>query len=313
MEISMLKGSLVPLVTPFRNGAVDERAMTDLIEWQIDSGSHGVSVTGTTGEPSALSIEEREGVIETAVRATHGRVPVVPGTGSAHLEETLRLTRFAKRVGADAALIVTPYYTRPGQEGLYRFFRTVADAVDIPIILYNIPTRTAVNLEPETTARLARDCRNIIGVKESNKDLEHITRVMHKCGSQFLMYSGIELLCFPILALGGAGYVSATGNVMPREVARLYDLVAAGKWEEARDLHYHLLPMNDVLFIETNPVPAKTALGLMGRCSPEVRLPHAPLQPENEARLREVMATYGLLHGVAGPQPAGVNRQARET
>lgn len=306
-----LRGSIVPLVTPFRDGRVDAPALVDLIEWQISSGSHGIGVTGSTGEPAALSLEEREAVIETAVRAARGRAPVLAGTGSAHLEETLRLTRFARRVGADAALIVTPYYTRPGQEGLYRFFRTVADAVEIPIILYNIPGRTAANLEPETTARLARDCHNIIGVKESNKDLEHIARVMHRCGRQFLVYSGIELLCFPILALGGAGYVSATGNVMPREVAKLYDLVASGKWEEARDLHYHLLPMNDILFIETNPVPVKTALGLMGRCSPEVRLPHAPLRPENEARLREVMATYGLLHGVAGAQPAGVTRQAR--
>ncbi len=294
-----MRGSLVPLVTPFRDGRVDNRAFADLIEWQIDSGSHGIGVCGTTGEPAALSLEEREHVIDTAVRAARGRVPVVAGTGSVNLDETLRLTRFAKKVGADAALVVTPYYTRPGQEGLYQFCRTVADAVDIPIILYNIPGRTAVNLEVETTARLARDCSNIIGVKESNKDLEHITRVMHRCGPGFLVYSGIELLCFPILALGGAGHVSATGNVMPREVAHLYDLAAAGKWEEARELHYHLLPMNDVLFIETNPVPVKTALALMGRCSAEVRLPHAPLHPANEAKLREVMCGYGLLPGVS--------------
>jgi len=150
-------------------------------------------------------MEEREGVIETTVRTARRRVPVIAGTGSAHLEQTLLLTRFAKRIGADAALIVTPYHTRPGQEGLYRFFRTVADAVDVPVILYNIPGRTAANLEPETTARLARDCKNIICVKESNKNLEHIARVMHWCGRQFLVYSGIELLCFPILALGGAG------------------------------------------------------------------------------------------------------------
>jgi len=293
-----VRGSLVPLVTPFRDGRVDEKALVDLIEWQIESGSHGIGVTGTTGEPAALSIEEREQVIEIAGRAARRRVPVIAGTGSVHAGETLRLTRFARRVGADAALIVVPYYTRPSQDGLYRYFRSIADDVDMPIILYNIPGRTAVNLEPDTTARLARDCRNILGIKESNKDLEHVCRVMHRCGRQFLVYSGIELLCFPILALGGAGYVSATGNVMPREVARLYDLTEAGKWEEARDLHYHLLPMNDILFIETNPVPAKTAMGLMGRCSAEVRPPHAPLAPENEARLRQVMATYGLLPGV---------------
>jgi 4-hydroxy-tetrahydrodipicolinate synthase len=247
----------------------------------------------------ALSIDEREHVIDLAVRAARGRVPVLAGTGSANYDETLRLTRFAKKAGADAALVVTPYYTRPGQDGLYRFFRSIADAVDMPIVLYNIPGRSAVNLEADTTARLARDCRNIVGVKESNKDLEHICRVMHRCGREFLVYSGIELLCFPILALGGAGHVSATGNVMPREVARLYDLVAAGRWTEARDLHYYLLPMNDVLFIETNPVPAKAALGMMGRCAPEVRPPHAPLRPENEAKLRDLLIEYGLLSPVA--------------
>ncbi len=297
-----MRGSLVPLVTPFRDARVDDRALADLIEWQIESGSHGIGVCGTTGEPAALSLEEREHVIEIAVRTARRRVPVNAGTGSVNLDETLRLTRFAKQVGADAALVVTPYYTRPGQDGLYQFFRTVADAVDIPIILYNIPGRTAVNLEADTTARLARDCRNVIGVKESNKDLEHVCRVMHRCGRQFLVYSGIELLCFPILALGGAGHVSATGNVMPREVARLYDLAAAGKWEEARELHYYLLPMNDVLFIETNPVPAKAALALMGRCAADVRLPHAPLRPANEAKLREVMVGYGLLPGVTAVQ-----------
>lgn len=252
-------------------------------------------MTGTTGEPAALSIEEREHVVELAVRTARRRVPVLAGTGSVNYDETLRLTTFARRVGADAALVVTPYYTRPGQEGLYRFFRSIADAVDIPIVLYNIPGRTAVNLEVETTTRLARDCRNIIGIKESNKDLEQVCRVMHRCGRQFLVYSGIELLCFPILALGGAGHVSATGNVMPREVARLYDLTATGRWEEARDLHYALLPMNDALFMETNPVPAKAALAMMGKCAAEVRPPHAPLRPENEARLRALLGEYGLL------------------
>jgi 4-hydroxy-tetrahydrodipicolinate synthase len=299
-----LRGSLVPLITPFRDGRVDDQALVDLIDWQIESGSHGLGVCGTTGEPAALALEEREHVIELAVRAADRRVPVIAGTGSVNVDETLRLTRFAARVGADAALVIVPYYTRPGQEGLYQFFRTVAAAVDIPVILYNIPGRAAANLEPETTARLARDCRNIIGVKESNKDLEHVCRVMHRCGRRFLVYSGIELLCFPILALGGAGHISATGNVMPREVARLYDLTAAGKWDEARDLHDHLLPMNDALFLETNPVPAKTILAWMGKCSPEVRLPHAPVRPDTEKRLREVAASYGLPHVTPTGAPA---------
>jgi 4-hydroxy-tetrahydrodipicolinate synthase len=293
-----MRGSLVPLVTPFRDGRVDDGAIASLIEWQIESGTHGVSVCGTTGEPAALSVEEREHVIELAVRAARKRVPVLAGTGSVNYQETLRVTRFARRVGADAALIVVPYYTRPSQEGLYRFYRTIADAVDIPVILYNIPGRAAANLEPDTTARLARDCRNVIGIKESNKDFEHICRVIHRCGEGFLVYSGIEMLCFPVLTLGGAGHISATGNVLPRDTARLYELVVAGKWKEARDLHFHMLPMNDALFLETNPIPAKTVLGWMGKCLPEVRPPHVPMRPETERVLRDVAAGYGLVPAV---------------
>lgn len=295
--MTTFRGSIVPLVTPFRDStrSVDEAGLAALIDWQIENGSHGVSVTGTTGEPSALTTAERERVIQVAVEAVNKRVPFVAGTGSTNFDETMHLTRFAQKAGADAALIVTPYYNRPSQEGLYRHFKGVADSVDLPVILYNIPGRTAVNLEIDTVARLRDNCKNIIGVKESNKDFEHINRLLGKLGRDFLVYSGIELLCFPVLAIGGAGYVSATGNVMPKEVARLYDLVAADKWKEARDLHYYLMPLNDAMFIEINPVPAKTALGMMGKISPEVRLPLAPLSTENEAKLRRVLASYGLL------------------
>ncbi len=296
----MLRGSLVPLVTPFRGGRIDESRFDDLLEWQIASGSHGVVIGGTTGEPAALSLEEREGLIARAVHVARKRVPVVAGTGTNNLDETLRLTAGAHRAGVDAVLVVVPYYTRPSQEGLYRYFRTVAGAVDLPVILYNIPGRTAVNLEAPTIARLARDVGNIIGVKEANKDFEHICRVFHLCPKGFLVYSGIEMLCFSLLALGGAGHVSATGNVLPAEVARLYDLAAEGRWEEARELHDHLLPMNEVLFIDTNPVPAKTALGMMGKIDPEVRPPLAPLSGEHTERLRGVLAQYGLL----SPAPA---------
>ncbi len=298
-----MKGSLVPLVTPFHRGAFDEARFAQLIEWQIDSGSHGLVVTGTTGEPSALSQDERRQAIETAVRLVRRRVPVIAGTGTNNYAETVELTTFARRIGADAALVVVPYYVRPGQEGLYRYFRSIADAVDIPLIIYNIPGRTAANVEPATVARLARDCRNIIGIKEANRDFEHVNHVLHLCGRGFLVYSGIELLSFPMLAIGGAGHVSATGNVLPREVAQLYDLTASGRWEAARELHYHLLPMNDALFLETNPVPTKTALGLMGRIDPEVRLPLTPMGAATLAQLRQVMATYGLL-----PEPAHAAR-----
>lgn len=292
-----MRGSLVPLVTPFHHGQFDEARFQQLVEWQIESGSHGLVIAGTSGEPSALSLEEREHVLETAVKDARRRVPVLAGTGTNNHAETLRLTRFAKRIGADAALVVVPYYIRPSQEGLYRYFRSIADEVDIPIVIYNIPGRTAVNMEPATIARLARDCRNIIGVKEANKDFEHVTRVLHLCGRTFLVYSGIELLCFPMLAVGGAGHVSATGNVLPREVAQLYDLAASGRWDAARELHYHLLPMNEALFLETNPVPVKTVLGLMGKIDPEVRLPLVPMSPENLDRLRQVAAAYGLPGG----------------
>ena len=207
-----LRGSIVPIVTPFRNGELDLDSLGQLIEWQIASGSHGISVTGTTGEPSSLTLDERKRVITAAHEAVNGRVPFVPGTGSTNHAETLELTRYAAALGVDAVLLITPYYNRPSQNGLFQHFDAVAKSVDAPVILYNIPGRTAVNLEVDTVARLREANRNLIGVKESNKDFEHINRLLHKLGRDFLVYSGIELLCFPILAIGGAGYISATGN-----------------------------------------------------------------------------------------------------
>ena len=248
-----MHGSIVPVVTPFDGGRLDEKRLAELIDWQIKSGSHGISVTGTTGEPSSLSRTERIRVYDIAKEAVAGRVPFVPGTGSNNIDETLELTRYAEKIGVDAVLVVTPYYVRPSQEGLFRYFWTVASQIGRPVILYNIPGRSAVGLEIDTVARLRDKCPNIIGIKEANKDFEHINLLMHKMGPDFLVYSGIELLCFPLLAIGGAGYVSATGNVMPDKVAALYDLVSAGKWEEARALHYFLMPLNEAVFFEINP------------------------------------------------------------
>jgi len=305
---SELRGSIVPIVTPFDDdGAIDDRTLVDLIEWQIDSGSHGISVTGTTGEPSALTLEEREHVMEVAARAVAGRVSYMPGTGTNNLDETIRLTRVAERLGADAALVIVPYYNRPSQEGLYRYFRALHDAVEIPIVIYNIPGRTAVNMAPETMARLRRDCPRIIGAKESNKDFEHVSKVLHRCGRDFLIYSGIELLCYPMLAIGGAGHVCATGNVFPREVADLYNLVTAGRWAEAIDLHYHLLPMNEALFLETNPGPLKWVLAQLGRVKPVWRPPLCEPSPAHQAQIRAVMASYGLV-AAERPPAAGEGR-----
>jgi len=304
-----LRGSIVPLVTPFKNGQFDEAAFRDLIEWQIESGSHGISVTGSTGEPSALTEEERKYVIETAVSAVRGRVPVVAGTGTNNFDETVRLTTFAEKVGVDAVLVMVPYYNRPSQEGLYQHFVGVAERTSLPIIIYNIPGRTAVNMEPATVARVARARSNVIGVKEANKDFEQVTKLMHLCGRDFRVYSGIEVLCFPLLALGGAGYISATGNVLPEQSARLYNLVTAGKYDEARDLHYEMYEMNEALFWETNPGPVKYVLGLMGKIQPELRLPLVLPTEENQRKLRAVAERYGLIPSSA-PVAGGENGAA---
>ena len=290
-----MRGSIVPVVTPFRNGSLDLDGLAALVEWQIRSGSHGVSVQGTTGEPGSLSIEERKEVIRAAASAVDGRVPFVPGSASTNHEESIELSRFAQANGADALLFIAPYYSRPGQEGIFRHFDALAKCVDLPVILYNIPGRTAVNIEIDTVARLKEANDNLIGVKESNKDFEHINRLLHRMGRDFLVYSGIELLCYPILAIGGAGFVSATGNLMPEAVARLYDLVQEGRWLDARELHYHMMTLNDAVFMEINPVPVKTALGMMGKISPEVRLPLAPLSDPNREKLRGILEDYGLI------------------
>jgi 4-hydroxy-tetrahydrodipicolinate synthase len=295
MANEALRGSIVPMITPFTaSGEVDDGALRDLIDRAIEAGSHGISVTGTTGEPSALTLEEREHVMEVAKKTVDGRVPFVPGTGTNNLDETVRLTRAAEALGADAALVIVPYYSKPSQEGLYRYFTAVADATALPILIYNIPGRTAVNMAPSTMARLRRDRPQIVGVKESNTDFEHVSKVLYECGRDFLVFSGIELLCYPMLAIGGAGHVSATANVLPAEVARLYDLVVAGKWEDALDLHYELLPLNEALFLETNPGPLKWVLGRLGIAPPHLRPPLAEPGPETRRRLDEVLKRHGL-------------------
>lgn len=291
----MFRGSIVPIITPFKDGELDLDALAELIEWQIESGSHGISVQGTTGEPASLTLDERKQVIKTSAEIIKGRVPFIPGSGSVHHGETLELSRYAEEVGADGLLLISPYYLRPSQEGIFQHFDAVAKQTELPIILYNIPGRTAVNIEIDTVARLKDANDNIVGVKESNKDFEHINRLIHKMGRDFGVYSGIELLCYPILAIGGAGYVSATGNLMPKEVANLYNLVEAGKWQEAQELHYSMMTLNDAIFFEINPVPVKTILGMMGKCSSEVRLPLSPVSEANRQRLEVIAQDYGLI------------------
>ena len=293
----MMHGSVTPLVTPFTadGGEVDEAALRRLVDFQIDNGSHGVGCTGTTGEPTSMSFEERQEVIRIVVDQVAGRVPVLAGTGSNNTGESVALSRFAQEVGADAVLVVAPFHVRPSQEGLHRHFTAVAGAVDIPVMLYNIPGRAGVNIEPQTQRRIAESCSNVFGVKEANTDFVQVSLDLAVCGRDWAVFSGIETLCYPMLALGGAGHVSATGNVLPREVAQLYELTREEKWTEARDLHFYLLEINKVLFIETNPVPVKFLLGEMGLCQPVVRPPLAPPTPDQQARIRDVATRYGLL------------------
>ena len=298
-DTTRLRGSIVPLVTPFHDGRLDEDALRRLVEFQIRHGSHGISVLGTTGEPTSLTPDERERVMALAVEAAGGRVAVLVGTGSNNHDETLRYTRLAEPLGADALLLIVPYYNKPSQRGLYEHFRRAAAAARLPVVLYNLPGRSAVNLEPDTIAQLHAACENIVGVKEANPSLDQVSRVLARCGRDFLVYSGIETLCFPMLALGGAGHVSATANVAPERVARLYDLCAAGRWDEARDLHYELSELNEVLFLETNPGPVKAALGMMGLIDPEVRLPLAPVSEATAERVRAALDHLGLLQPVA--------------
>lgn len=293
-----LTGSIVPLPTPFTgaDNRIDEDALRRIIAFQLENGTHGLGTTGTTGEPSSLSLDERKFVAEFVIQEVAGRVPVVPGTGSANLEETLELTRHAVKVGADAVLIISPYYVRPNQNNLFEYFKRVASEVPrTPVILYNIPGRTAVNIEPATIGRLREACPNIVGVKHATKNLDDVSYTFVRAGRDFGVYCGAETMTYPMLTLGGSGHISATGVVAPREVAQIYDLAAAGRWEEARDLHYRMLELNDILFIEINPVPLKTALAMMGLCEKRWRLPLGPMMPENEARLLETLAKYGIV------------------
>ena len=290
---SRIRGSIAPVVSPFTaDGAADTDALRGLIRWQLESGSHGISLGGSTGEPSAQSTAERAAAIRAAADEIGDRVPFVPGTGSARLDETLELTAIARDAGADAVLIITPYYARPTQEGLFHWYDTVArEFPDLPVIAYNVPSRTAVDIAPETVARLRKAHANIVGVKETTKDFEHFSRVLHVAGRDTLVWSGIELLCLPLLSLGGAGFVSATANLAPRAVARMYEHWTAGELEEARDLHFALHPVTDVIFTETNPAAAKWVLaraGLIG--SGFVRPPLVPLTEAGQATALRLLA-----------------------
>src|SRR6266581_4866001 len=290
----MFKGSIVAIVTPFKNGAVDEEKLRELVEFQIAGGTDGIVPCGTTGESSTLDYEEHDRVIEIVVQQVKKRVPVIAGTGSNSTKEAIEMTAHAKQLGADGALLVTPYYNKPSQEGLFLHYKAVADAVALPQILYNVPGRTSVNLLPETVARLAEH-KNIVAIKEATGSLQQASEVLALCGDKIDVLSGDDFITFPMMACGAKGVISVVANIMPKEVAALVDAFFAGNMEEARQLHLRLLKISNAMFIESNPVPVKTAVALMGKASDEVRLPLAPMAEGNRAKLAAIMKEYNLL------------------
>jgi len=293
--MSKFRGAFVAIVTPFIDGSLDEQGLKDLIEFQIAGGTHGIVPCGTTGESATMSHAEHRRVVELTVKTVAGRVPVLAGTGSNSTSESIELTRAAKEAGADGALMITPYYNKPSQEGLYQHFKAVAEAVDIPIILYNVPSRTAVNMLPETVARCAQ-IANIVGVKEATADLNQISQVIRLCPKDFAVMSGDDFTSMPTVMIGGTGVISVTSNVAPKDMAAMMDAALAGDISKAKELHYKLLPLMQAMFIDTNPVPAKTSLAMMGKIKSGLpRLPLYKMNEANEEKLKKVITAYGLV------------------
>lgn len=290
----MFTGSHVAIVTPFHNGRVDEQALGDLIEFQIANGTNGIVPCGTTGESATLSHEEHDRVVALTVEVVRRRVPVIAGTGSNSTDEAILLTKHAKAAGADAALLITPYYNKPTQEGLFLHYKAVAETSDIPLILYNIPGRTGVNMAPATVARLAT-IRNIVAIKEGAGSLPQVSEIIQACGDRMTVLAGDDALTLPMMAVGAQGVITVTANIAPADMAAMVAAFMAGRQDEARKLHHKLYPLFTALFYETNPIPVKTALALMGKIDGELRLPLCPMSAEPREKLAQAMKNYGLI------------------
>jgi 4-hydroxy-tetrahydrodipicolinate synthase len=293
--MTQFKGAFVAIVTPFSDGKIDEKELIDLIEFQIAGGTNGIVPCGTTGEAATMSHEEHHRVVELTIKTVNGRVPVVAGTGSNSTAETIELTRHAKESGADGALVITPYYNKPSQEGLYQHFKAVAEAAELPIILYNVPSRTSVNMLPSTVARCAQ-IPNIVGIKEATGDLNQISEVIRLCPDDFTVLSGDDFTSMATVAIGGKGVISVTSNVAPADMSNLMAAALEGDFAKARQIHYKMFPLFQAMFFDTNPVPAKTTLALMGKI--KAANPRLPISEMNEAalaRMKKVIAEYGLI------------------
>ncbi len=290
----LFTGAFTALVTPFHNGEVDEEKYRSFIEWQIEEGINGLVPCGTTGESATLSHKEHERVIEICMDQVRGRVPVLAGAGSNNTHESIHLAKFAKEVGATGALLITPYYNKPTQEGLYQHYKAVASAVDIPIVMYNVPGRTGCNLLPATVARVAKECKNVVGIKEATGDLTQVSDVLELCPQNFQVLSGDDFTVLPLLSIGGCGVISVTSNIMPKAMAQLVAAWKENDIAKAQKIHFELMPVNRAMFMETNPAPVKTGLSLMGLIGKELRLPMVEMESGNVERLRDVLQAAGL-------------------
>ncbi|KPK29629.1 MAG: 4-hydroxy-tetrahydrodipicolinate synthase [Nitrospira bacterium SG8_35_1] len=293
--MSIFRGAFVAIVTPFTDGGIDEQGLVDLIEFHIANGTHGIVPCGTTGESATMSHDEHHRVVELTVKTVNGRVPVLAGSGSNSTAEAIELTRYAKQAGADGVLMVSPYYNKPSQEGLYHHYKAVAEAVDVPIILYNVPSRTSSNILPETVARLA-EIDTIVGIKEATGDLNQISEVIRLCPGDFTVLSGDDFTSMPTVLVGGTGVISVTSNVAPGDMAQMMDAALAGDLAKAKELHYKLFPLMKAMFYDTNPVPAKKSLELMGKIkSGTPRLPLCPMNENTLSMLKAALTDYGLI------------------
>lgn len=290
----MFSGSMTAIITPFRRGAIDEEALARIVETQVESGTSAIVPCGSTGESATLSHSEHIEVVRTVVKHVAGRVPVIAGAGSNSTAEALALVRSARDAGATAALLISPYYNKPTQEGLYRHYASIAESCAFPLIVYNIPSRTGIKIEATTIARLAK-IEHIVGLKEATGSLDEVQEVIRLCGDTIEVYSGDDSLTLPIMAVGGVGTISVVANVLPRQSANMVAAALGGDWPTARALHYEMLPLIRVLFLETNPIPVKAAMARMGFGEDELRLPLLPMSEGPRRELYAVMSEYGLL------------------
>jgi 4-hydroxy-tetrahydrodipicolinate synthase len=294
-DIARLRGSNPALITPFRDGRVDIKAFETFVDWQIAEGTHGLVPCGTTGESPTLSDEEFTSVVGAAVKVAKGRVPVIAGTGSNSTAHAIELTQLAQKLGADVALVVTPYYNKPTQDGLYLHFAAIAESTRLPILIYNIPGRSVVDMTPETMGRLAK-LSNIVGVKDATANMARVTQQKAACGAKFVQLSGEDGTALGFNAHGGVGCISVTANIAPRLCADFQNACTKGDYAKARELHERLMPLHDTLFCETSPTPVKYAASLLGKCEETVRLPLAPLSESSKAKVRAAMTKAGLLN-----------------